>query len=91
MEEIKYYNNLDNTIFDDNRKFWKRINLLFSEKGKTLPKDIILIKEDIVISRRDQVANTLNNFFVDAVSNREIELFYPLYSSDSQMKPLNMS
>ena len=59
---MKYYNNLDDTIFDDNRKFWKRINLLFSEKGKTLPKDIILIKEDIVISERDQVANTLNYF-----------------------------
>ena len=46
-------------IFDDNRKFWKRIKPLFSDKNKTLPKDIILINEDIVISDRFQVANTL--------------------------------
>ena len=87
-EKRQYYNNLDVTIFDDNRKFWKRIKPLFSDQNKTLPKDIILINEGVVISDRVQVANTLNNFFVDAVGNLEIKSFYPLNANDPSNKTI---
>ena len=68
-EKKKYYNNLDTNIFDDNRKFWQRIKPLFSDKNRTLAKDIILVDDDIVISDREKVANTRYNFFADAVAN----------------------
>ena len=87
-EKRQYYNNLDVTIFDDNRKSWKRIKPLFSDQNKTLHKDIILINEGVVISDRVQVANTLNNFFVDAVGNLEIESFYPLNANDFSNKTI---
>ena len=67
---------------------WKRIKPLFSDKNTTLPKDIILINEGIVTSDRVQVANTLNNFFVHAVSNLEIESFYPLNANDPSNKTI---
>ena len=35
-EKKKYYNNLDIKIFDDNRKFWKRVRPLFTDKQKAL-------------------------------------------------------
>ena len=81
-EKKNYYNNLDNSIFDDNRKFWQRIKPLFSDKGKTLPKDIILIKDDQIVSDREEIANTLNNFFVEAVANLEIESYRPAVTNN---------
>ena len=36
-EKKKYYNNLDLTIFNDNKKFWQRVRPLFSDKQKALP------------------------------------------------------
>ena len=56
-EKKNYYNNLDINILNDDRTFWKRINPLFSDKDKTLPKYIILIENDKVISMRYEVAN----------------------------------
>ena len=40
-------------IFEDNRKFWKRIRPLFSDKHKALSKDIILVKDIKVISNKN--------------------------------------
>ena len=77
MEKKKYYNKLDVTIFDNNKTFWRRIKPLFSDKEKTLPKEIFLNENDTVIYDRERVANKLNDFFVDAVANLEIEPFIP--------------
>ena len=77
-----HYNNLDINILNDNRAFWKRINPLFSDKNKTLPKDIILIENDKVISERYEVANKLI-FFVDAIANLDIETCIPLRSNET--------
>ena len=71
-EKKKYYNNLDLTIFDDNRKFWQRIKTLFSDKQKSLPTDIILVENDITTSDKRDVAEKLNSFFIDAVDNLEL-------------------
>ena len=82
-EKKNYYNNLDIHILNDNRTFWKRINPPFSDKNKTLPKDIILIENDKVISERYEVANKLNHFFVDAIGNLDIEPYIPLRSNET--------
>ena len=83
-EKQNYYNNLDVTIFDSNRKIWKRIKPLFSDKQKAVPKDIILIEKDKVTSENKEVAEKLNNFFADAVANLEIES----YDIESENNPL---
>ena len=77
-EKKKYYNNLDTSIFDDNKKFWERVRPLFSDKQKALPRDIILVENEETISDKKVVAETLNNFFIEAVDNLDIPSFLPV-------------
>ena len=79
-EKKKYYNNLDLTIFMDNKKFWQRVRPLFSDKQKALPRDIILVENDVIISEKKDVAEKLNNFFIEAVDNLNIEAYLPTYT-----------
>ena len=76
-EKRKYYNNLDLNIFDDNKKFWQRIKPLFCDKHKALQSDIILVENNKTISDKEEVAEKLNNFFIEAVDNLEIEPYAP--------------
>ena len=90
-EKKKYYNNLDLKIFQDNRKFWQRIKPLFSNKQITLQKSIIIVENDKIISSSEKVTERLNNFFIEAVENLEIESFAPntdnnIYSIDEIIK-----
>ena len=55
-EKRNYYNNLDTSIFDNNRKFWQRIKPLFSNKQKGLKCDIILTKDGNIITNKHEVA-----------------------------------
>ena len=63
-EKNKYYNNLDLKIFQDNRKFWQRINPYFQ-----IRKNIIRVENDKIISSSEKVSEILNNFFIEAVEN----------------------
>ena len=74
-EKRKYYNNLDLRMFEDNKTFWRRIKPLFSEKNKMLPKDIIIVENNTVTSNNAEVAEKLNNFFIEAVEKLDIEPF----------------
>ena len=64
----KYYDNLDLKIFADNKRFWERVKPLFSDKQKSLSKDI---DKDTLISNKLEVAAKLNNFFIESVENLE--------------------
>ena len=75
-EKKKYYNNLDLKMFDDNRKFWQRIKPLFSEKTK-LKTNIAIVENGQVTTDNTEVAEILNNYFIEAVQNLEIERFVP--------------
>ena len=55
-EKKSYFNNLDLKILNDNRKFWKKIKPLFSDKQKNLHGDIILIENETTISKENEVA-----------------------------------
>ena len=81
-EKKKYYNNLDLKIFDDNKKFWKSIKPLFSDKT-TLKRNITLIEDGVLTSDANEVAEKLNNYFIEAVENLEIEQF----SSEEYIEP----
>ena len=81
-EKRKYYNNLDLNIFADNKKFWQRVKPLFSDKQKSLPRDIILVVNDTLISDKIEVAEKLDNLFIEAVENLEIEPYLSETKSD---------
>ena len=68
-----YYNNLDLKIFDDSKKFWERIIPLFSDKQNVLQRNIIIVEKEVIISDKKQVAEKLNNFFIEAVDSLDIE------------------
>ena len=66
-EKKKYYNNLDLAIFDDNRIFWQ----------KSLPNDIILKENGAIISNKNEIAEKLNNVFIEVVDKLTIERHLP--------------
>jgi hypothetical protein len=89
-EKKKYYNNLDITIFDDNKKFWERVRPLFSDKQKALPRDIILVENEETISDKKEVAEKLNNFFIEAVDNLDIPSYLPENTQHIQNDDIQM-
>ena len=74
-EKKKYYNNLDLNIFDDNKMFWRSIKPLFSDKQKALDRNIVIVENKKIFSDNKEVAEKLNNFFIEAVENLGIEPF----------------
>ena len=81
-EKKKFYNSLDISIMSDNKKFWKYIKPLFSGKSKSKSK-ITLIKGDEIISEDQEVAETLNNYFIDAVQNLDIRKFCSIEENEN--------
>ena len=71
-EKRKYYNNLDLKDIADNKKFWHSVKPLFSGKSK-LKTNITIIENKKVVSEKGEVAEILNEYFIDAVKNLEIE------------------
>ena len=67
-----FYTNLDLNKICDNKKFWKTLQPLFSEKGK-ISKKITIVKDNEIISADEKVAETLNNFFQNAVNSLNIK------------------
>ena len=67
-----FYNNIDLTNFTDNKKFWKNVNPLFSDKTKTQNK-ITLVEDSNIITEDGKLADVFNTFFKDAVENLQIE------------------
>ena len=77
-EKKKYYSDLDVKILEDNKKFWQKVKPLFSEKSM-IKQSIRLNINDKIISDRKQVVEILNNYFMDAVENLEIERYLPTF------------
>ena len=62
------FTNLDTKIMKDNRKFWKTVNPLFSEKCYS-KESISLINKDGLTTKNEDLAKTFNNFFSSVVKN----------------------
>ena len=62
--ERDYYGNLDVKSITDNRKFWKTVKPLFPEKVQT-SSDITLLENGALISDDFQVAEIMNDYFVN--------------------------
>ena len=84
-EKKKYFNNLDPAIMKDSKKFWKYVKPLFTGKSKS-KSTITLIKGDQIISDEQQVAETLNMYFVNAVQNLNIEKFCTVEDRNLNLK-----
>ena len=65
-ERKTYYESLDMTNLTDNRKFWKTVKPLFSDKAKG-SSNITLIENKKVITSEKEVAETLNKHFIESV------------------------
>jgi hypothetical protein len=70
-----FYNGIDISVMKDNKKFWDVMKPKFTGKSK-LKSKITLIENNEMISDEQQVAEILNNNFVDAVPNLGIEKSY---------------
>ena len=71
---MNYYAQLDNKIVTDNRKFWKAVSPLFSEKA--FRKKYIILKEHgktITDNKKKKIAETFNNFVSNIVKNLNID------------------
>ena len=64
----EYYSTLNPSVVADNKKFWTAIKPLFSDKVK-LRNKITLIEDENIFSEDKEVAEKLNSFFSNAVSN----------------------
>ena len=73
-EKRKFFNNLNVDLVTDNKKIWKTVRPLFSEKHFT-SKQITLLVDDKIISSDKEVAETFNLFFSKAVENLHIKGF----------------
>ena len=70
-ERQKFYSNLNLKDITDNKKFWKTVNPLFSNKGGG-KEDIILVNGEKIISNDAELAQTFNDFFKNCVDSLNI-------------------
>ena len=69
--EKEYYQNLDEKNVIDNKKFWKAVKPLLSDKSVSREK-INLTENEKVLTSESETAETLNNFFSNIVKKLEI-------------------
>ena len=78
--KISYFDNLHPSKICDNKKFWKTVNPLFSEKA-TSTDNIALIENNVIETDDQKVAEIFNSFFGNAVKNLNID-YYEHFSFD---------
>ena len=71
-KQKKIFADLDSKRFTDNNLFWNSVKPLFSDKQKVRQK-IILIEDEDIISDDREVAEKMNEFFINPVSKLGIE------------------
>ena len=64
QNKSSYYNRLDPNVVSENKKFWKTVKPLFSNKIQGSA-SITLLENDVVESDDTRVAEILNDYFVD--------------------------
>ena len=68
-----YYSALNPTCVTDNKKFWRTVKPLFSEKFLSA-ESITLVEGNEIFQDDDKVSETFNDFFSNAVSNLNIQM-----------------
>ena len=70
-ERDSFFNNLNPKFASDNKLFWKTVKPLFSNKG-SYNDNIKLTDKDENIQNDEKAAETLNNFFENALSGLKL-------------------
>ena len=83
-----YFESLDVKFVKDDKKFWKRISPLYSNKIKSKEK-IKLVENDEIISSDIEVAKTFQNFFSSIVKNLNIQRDETHLSKTTQENPVS--
>ena len=90
-ERRKYYSSLDIKKNTDNKKFWETIKPFFSDKGPN-NQNITLVNNDSIISDDQDVAETFNTFFKNAVDSLHIsENRFLLAPTESLTDPVEIA
>ena len=88
-ERKKFYNDLNLKDLADNKKFWKLMQPLFSEKTST-KHNITIVSGDEIITEDSKVAETMNKFFQTAATSLDIrENSYLLNTTDIKDSPVH--
>ena len=77
-ERVKYFANLDLSIYTDNIIFWNTMKPMFSNTG-TGHNKITLVENGEVVTDDKANAEGFNGFFIDAVSSLAIEANRPCF------------
>ena len=70
-ERKNFFNNLNPKFVSDNKLFWKTVKPLFSNKA-SYNANIKLIDKDEIIQNDEEVGETLNSFFENAIFNLKL-------------------
>ena len=68
----EYFRNLNIKDLNDNKKCWKKIKPLFSEKGLET-KNITLKEKSELITNSFTLANLFNNYFINITSTLKLK------------------
>ena len=79
----KYYSNLNPCKITDNRKFWKTVKPLFSDKTIT-KESITLVEKEEILQDEKKIAETFNSFFSNVVKELNIDINNDLINGDLQ-------
>ena len=66
-----FFTNLDIRQVQNNKRFWKTVKPLLSNKSKSSDK-IILTEHDSIITDNEEIAETLNDYFINIVDSFKI-------------------
>ena len=60
------------------------------DKQNILQRNIIIVEKEVIITDKKQVAEKLNNFFIEAVESLEIEQYAPNTHEGVNLKNIEM-
>ena len=68
----EYFNSLNIKQVSDNQLFWKSVKPVFNDKGSNSSK-IILVEENNIISDEEEIANIMNNYFINVTKTLNLK------------------
>ena len=86
-KEKNFFSSLNPSLVKDNKLFWKTVKPFFSNKGN-LGQNIKLVEENQLPQNDQEIADELNSFFKNTVSNLEkfVKLWLNLLGSAFVLK-----
>ena len=83
----QYFSNLEPKLITDNKKFWKSVKPLFSDKI-TVKEIINLTENGEILSSDTDIADTFNDYFSNVVQNLNISRESSMLNTDLCINPV---